>query len=260
MLLLPIFCSICLIYFFPSIFAVQPTVPALVSPGAVGTETSVDSKNEEIQKQKDNFQTEKKQSLHTSGGYNILQHLFWFFGIAFNPVCISIHVQDHMRWHCSPFNTLEWISSALQSWLPPVHQFFLSLVPLCWREVFCLQFSVILLCCQAPEPNCKVNSMAMKHFSFWHKSESASTLLGIHICFVIQCCLSRIFLPALAGLRLSPLQSFQNSFLYIIPDAYLLLVLALLQLDRNPPPELLDLASCWLQLRSQDLLSEDLTE
>uniref|UniRef100_A0A8C3BRT5 PATJ crumbs cell polarity complex component n=1 Tax=Cairina moschata TaxID=8855 RepID=A0A8C3BRT5_CAIMO len=46
---------------------VQPTVPALVSPGAVGTETSVDSKNEEIQKQKDNFQTEKKQSLHTSG-------------------------------------------------------------------------------------------------------------------------------------------------------------------------------------------------
>uniref|UniRef100_A0A8C3BPD9 PATJ crumbs cell polarity complex component n=1 Tax=Cairina moschata TaxID=8855 RepID=A0A8C3BPD9_CAIMO len=39
---------------------VQPTVPALVSPGAVGTETSVDSKNEEIQKQKDNFQTEKK--------------------------------------------------------------------------------------------------------------------------------------------------------------------------------------------------------
>uniref|UniRef100_A0A8C3BPJ6 PATJ crumbs cell polarity complex component n=1 Tax=Cairina moschata TaxID=8855 RepID=A0A8C3BPJ6_CAIMO len=40
--------------------SVQPTVPALVSPGAVGTETSVDSKNEEIQKQKDNFQTEKK--------------------------------------------------------------------------------------------------------------------------------------------------------------------------------------------------------
>uniref|UniRef100_A0A8B9D0M5 InaD-like protein n=1 Tax=Anser brachyrhynchus TaxID=132585 RepID=A0A8B9D0M5_9AVES len=39
---------------------VQPTVPALVCPGAVGTETSVDSKNEEIQKQKDNFQTEKK--------------------------------------------------------------------------------------------------------------------------------------------------------------------------------------------------------
>lgn len=68
MLLLPTFCSICLIYFFPSIFTVQPTVPALVSPGAVGTETSVDSKNEEIQKQKDNFQTEKKQSLHTSGG------------------------------------------------------------------------------------------------------------------------------------------------------------------------------------------------
>lgn len=46
----------------------QPTVPALVCPGAVGTETSVDSKNEEIQKQKDNFQTEKKQSLHKSGG------------------------------------------------------------------------------------------------------------------------------------------------------------------------------------------------
>uniref|UniRef100_A0A8B9D0G5 InaD-like protein n=1 Tax=Anser brachyrhynchus TaxID=132585 RepID=A0A8B9D0G5_9AVES len=45
---------------------VQPTVPALVCPGAVGTETSVDSKNEEIQKQKDNFQTEKKQSLHKS--------------------------------------------------------------------------------------------------------------------------------------------------------------------------------------------------
>lgn len=115
-----------------------------------------------------------------------------------------------MRWHCSPFDTLEWISSALQSWLPPVHQFFLSLIPLCWREEFCLQFSVILLCCQVPEPNCKVNSMVMKHFSFCHKSESASTLLGIHICFVIQCCLSRTFLLALAGLRLSLLQFFQN--------------------------------------------------
>ncbi|NXI66793.1 INADL protein, partial [Anseranas semipalmata] len=45
---------------------VQPTVPALASPGAVGTETSVDSKNEENQKQ-DNFQNEKKQSLHKSG-------------------------------------------------------------------------------------------------------------------------------------------------------------------------------------------------
>uniref|UniRef100_A0A8C4V8H0 PATJ crumbs cell polarity complex component n=1 Tax=Falco tinnunculus TaxID=100819 RepID=A0A8C4V8H0_FALTI len=42
---------------------VQPTVPVFVSPGAVGTETSVDTKNEENQEQKDNPQTEKKQSL-----------------------------------------------------------------------------------------------------------------------------------------------------------------------------------------------------
>ncbi|NXC43209.1 INADL protein, partial [Penelope pileata] len=46
---------------------VQPSVPALVSYGTLGTGTSVDSKNEENKKQKDNFQSEKKQSLHKSG-------------------------------------------------------------------------------------------------------------------------------------------------------------------------------------------------
>uniref|UniRef100_A0A8B9S614 InaD-like protein n=1 Tax=Apteryx owenii TaxID=8824 RepID=A0A8B9S614_APTOW len=46
---------------------VQPTVPALVSHGAVGTETNVDSKSEENQEQKDNLQNEKKQSLHKTG-------------------------------------------------------------------------------------------------------------------------------------------------------------------------------------------------
>nr|XP_009686867.1 PREDICTED: inaD-like protein [Struthio camelus australis] len=46
---------------------VQPTVPALVSPGAMGIEASVDSKNEENQEQKDNLQNEKKQSLHKTG-------------------------------------------------------------------------------------------------------------------------------------------------------------------------------------------------
>lgn len=46
----------------------QPTVPTFVSPGAVGTETSVDTKNEENQEQKDNLHNEKKQSLHKTGG------------------------------------------------------------------------------------------------------------------------------------------------------------------------------------------------
>ncbi|XP_025930240.1 inaD-like protein isoform X4 [Apteryx rowi] len=46
---------------------VQPTVPALVSHGAVGTETNVDSKSEENQEQKDNLQNEKKQILHKTG-------------------------------------------------------------------------------------------------------------------------------------------------------------------------------------------------
>ncbi|XP_064372361.1 inaD-like protein isoform X2 [Dromaius novaehollandiae] len=47
-----------------SLDRVQPTVPALVSLGAVGIETSVDSKSGENQEQKDNLQNEKKQSLH----------------------------------------------------------------------------------------------------------------------------------------------------------------------------------------------------
>ncbi|KAM6264092.1 inaD-like protein isoform 3-T7 [Spheniscus humboldti] len=47
--------------------SVQPTVPTFVSPGAVGTETSVDTKNEENQEQKDNLHNEKKQSLHKTG-------------------------------------------------------------------------------------------------------------------------------------------------------------------------------------------------
>lgn len=46
----------------------QPTVPTFVSPGAVGTESSVDAKNKENQEQKDNLQNEKKQSLHKTGG------------------------------------------------------------------------------------------------------------------------------------------------------------------------------------------------
>ncbi|XP_009872131.1 PREDICTED: inaD-like protein, partial [Apaloderma vittatum] len=46
---------------------VQPAVPAFVSSGAVGTETSLDTKKEEDQKQKDNLQKDKKQSLHKTG-------------------------------------------------------------------------------------------------------------------------------------------------------------------------------------------------
>ncbi|NXA18270.1 INADL protein, partial [Ibidorhyncha struthersii] len=46
---------------------VQPTVPTFVSPGAVGTESSVDAKNKENQEQKDNLQNEKQQSLHKTG-------------------------------------------------------------------------------------------------------------------------------------------------------------------------------------------------
>ncbi|XP_040983479.1 inaD-like protein isoform X2 [Aquila chrysaetos chrysaetos] len=45
---------------------VQP-VPTFVSPGAVGSETSVDTKNEENQEQKDNLKNDKKQSLHKTG-------------------------------------------------------------------------------------------------------------------------------------------------------------------------------------------------
>uniref|UniRef100_A0A663FJ57 InaD-like protein n=1 Tax=Aquila chrysaetos chrysaetos TaxID=223781 RepID=A0A663FJ57_AQUCH len=44
----------------------QP-VPTFVSPGAVGSETSVDTKNEENQEQKDNLKNDKKQSLHKTG-------------------------------------------------------------------------------------------------------------------------------------------------------------------------------------------------
>ncbi|NWS19956.1 INADL protein, partial [Pachyramphus minor] len=46
---------------------VQPTVPIFVSPGAVGTEISVDTKNEGKQEQKDNLRSEKQQSLHKTG-------------------------------------------------------------------------------------------------------------------------------------------------------------------------------------------------
>ncbi|NXQ83153.1 INADL protein, partial [Nyctibius grandis] len=53
--------------FFLSVFTVQPTIPTFVSSGAVGTETSVDTKNEKHQEQKDNLQNEKKQSLHKTG-------------------------------------------------------------------------------------------------------------------------------------------------------------------------------------------------
>ncbi|NWY61087.1 INADL protein, partial [Chionis minor] len=46
---------------------VQPTVPSFVSLGAVGTESSVDTKNEEYQERKGNLQNEKKQSLRKTG-------------------------------------------------------------------------------------------------------------------------------------------------------------------------------------------------
>lgn len=45
-----------------------PSVPALASSGALGTETNVDSRNEENQKQKGNFQNETKHILHKSVG------------------------------------------------------------------------------------------------------------------------------------------------------------------------------------------------
>lgn len=54
-------------FFFSSAFTVQP-VPTFVSPGALRTETSVDTKNEENREQKDNLKNDKKQSLHKTGG------------------------------------------------------------------------------------------------------------------------------------------------------------------------------------------------
>jgi len=65
-----------MLYFLSSVFTVQPTVPAFVYPGAVGTETGVDTANKENQGQKDNLQNVKKQSLHRTGGWDILQYLF----------------------------------------------------------------------------------------------------------------------------------------------------------------------------------------
>ncbi|KFP91028.1 InaD-like, partial [Apaloderma vittatum] len=58
----------CDLLFFHPFLTVQPAVPAFVSSGAVGTETSLDTKKEEDQKQKDNLQKDKKQSLHKTGG------------------------------------------------------------------------------------------------------------------------------------------------------------------------------------------------
>ncbi|XP_067996855.1 inaD-like protein isoform X2 [Melanerpes formicivorus] len=46
---------------------VQPTVPTFTFPGVVGPETSVDTKNEENQEQKDNLQNDRKQTLHNTG-------------------------------------------------------------------------------------------------------------------------------------------------------------------------------------------------
>ncbi|XP_061859229.1 inaD-like protein isoform X2 [Colius striatus] len=48
-------------------YRVQPTVPTFVSSGAVGTETGVDTKNEEHREQKESLQNDKKQSLHKTG-------------------------------------------------------------------------------------------------------------------------------------------------------------------------------------------------
>ncbi|XP_025064451.1 inaD-like protein isoform X10 [Alligator sinensis] len=50
-----------------SLDTVQPNMPALILSGAVETETKLDSDNEEDQEQKDNFENEKKQSLHKIG-------------------------------------------------------------------------------------------------------------------------------------------------------------------------------------------------
>ncbi|XP_061325609.1 inaD-like protein isoform X1 [Pezoporus flaviventris] len=46
---------------------VHPTIPTFVFPGAVGTETSMDTKSEEIQQQKDNLKNIKKQDLQKTG-------------------------------------------------------------------------------------------------------------------------------------------------------------------------------------------------
>ncbi|XP_008935164.1 PREDICTED: inaD-like protein, partial [Merops nubicus] len=46
---------------------VQPTVPTFVSPGAVGPETSVDTKKEENQEQKANLPNDKKEGLYKTG-------------------------------------------------------------------------------------------------------------------------------------------------------------------------------------------------
>ncbi|NXL35617.1 INADL protein, partial [Glaucidium brasilianum] len=47
---------------------VQPSVPTFVSPGAIGTESSVDTKNEKNQERKDSLRNDKKQSLlHKTG-------------------------------------------------------------------------------------------------------------------------------------------------------------------------------------------------
>ncbi|NXD64050.1 INADL protein, partial [Eolophus roseicapillus] len=46
---------------------VHPTISTFVSPGAVGTESSMDAKSEENQQQKDNLQNIKKQSLQKTG-------------------------------------------------------------------------------------------------------------------------------------------------------------------------------------------------
>ncbi|KAF4797247.1 PATJ, crumbs cell polarity complex component [Turdus rufiventris] len=46
---------------------VQPTVPIFLSPGAVGTEINVATKNEGKREQRDNLPNEKQQSLHQAG-------------------------------------------------------------------------------------------------------------------------------------------------------------------------------------------------
>lgn len=56
-----------MIWVFFIVSTVQPTVPIFVSPGAVGTEINVATKNEGKREQRDNLPNEKQQSLHQAG-------------------------------------------------------------------------------------------------------------------------------------------------------------------------------------------------
>lgn len=57
-----------MIYVFSSLFTVQPIAPGDTKAGTVGPETSLDAKTEENQEHKGSLQSDKKQSLHKTGG------------------------------------------------------------------------------------------------------------------------------------------------------------------------------------------------